>query len=196
VWFKTNANYSQEVIDGFNVGQPGNSVYTTLARDHSLIIADVTFGAGVPAVGFDLKSTANGSTTAGGAQTFLRRALLGHDQSRQFSNPLTTGGTTFQFAGFTSTNLITEIQFSSENLSPNLNLVLDNFLLAPQPPLPPIALAVQSGPGGIVLTWTNGDYRLQSAVEVTGPYADLPGATSPFTNSVDAAASFFRLRGN
>src|SRR5260221_14060632 len=33
VTFHTNANYGQEVIDGSNLGQPGNKVYLTVAGD-------------------------------------------------------------------------------------------------------------------------------------------------------------------
>src|SRR5436309_9324328 len=57
VTFHTNANCNQEVIDGFNIGAPGNKVYITVAADLGKTIADITFGRGVLAVGFDLKNT-------------------------------------------------------------------------------------------------------------------------------------------
>ena len=44
-----------------------------------------------------------------------------------------------------------------------------------------------------VLTWT-GPSALQSSTNVVGPYSDIGGATSPYTNLTSRAASFFRLR--
>ena len=45
----------------------------------------------------------------------------------------------------------------------------------------------------VVLTWPSG--FLQSATNVIGPYADVPGATSPYTNSTVAPPyKFYRLR--
>src|SRR5262249_46742791 len=43
-----------------------------------------------------------------------------------------------------------------------------------------------------VLRWT-GPGALQSSANVTGPYADVGGATSPYTNTM-AAPLFFRVR--
>ena len=46
----------------------------------------------------------------------------------------------------------------------------------------------------LILNW-NAPFILQSATNVTGAYADVLGATSPYTNSLGAAAQlFFRLR--
>ena len=61
----------------------------------------------------------------------------------------------------------------------------------------PAVLTVQPmlgiDPSG-VLTWT-GDFILQAATNVTGPYVDVPTATSPYTNSSSGLPrQFFRLR--
>ena len=46
----------------------------------------------------------------------------------------------------------------------------------------------------MVLNWT-GPWALQSATNANGPYADIAGAASPFTNLLSAAPKqFFRLR--
>jgi len=46
----------------------------------------------------------------------------------------------------------------------------------------------------IILGWS-GPWVLQTATNVSGPYSDLPGATSPFTNMITAEPwEFFRLR--
>jgi cellulose 1,4-beta-cellobiosidase len=46
-------------------------------------------------------------------------------------------------------------------------------------------------PGG-VLTWS-GAYKLQSASNVPGPYMEISGATSPYTNDLSLPQQFFRL---
>jgi hypothetical protein len=45
----------------------------------------------------------------------------------------------------------------------------------------------------VVLTWSN-VYFLQSASNIAGPYADVPGAISPYTNTAALPQQFFRLR--
>jgi len=48
-------------------------------------------------------------------------------------------------------------------------------------------------PGAIILTW-NGLYNLQSSTNVAGPYTNIVGATSPYTNAFNKAnALFFHL---
>ena len=54
-----------------------------------------------------------------------------------------------------------------------------------------------TAPGlGINLTWQCPDAILQSADSVNGPYADVPGAVSPYSVGVPAAAKFYRYRGH
>ena len=48
----------------------------------------------------------------------------------------------------------------------------------------------------LVLSWTNSDFHLQTAPLVTGSYTNLPGATSPYTNSFIGSQQYFRLQGN
>jgi hypothetical protein len=54
-------------------------------------------------------------------------------------------------------------------------------------------LSLQILGGQAVLSWTNPFFALESAPTVGGPYATIPGATSPYTNSL-SAAQYFRLR--
>jgi len=44
----------------------------------------------------------------------------------------------------------------------------------------------------VVLTWPSG-WSLQTATNVVGPYFDVLGATSPYTNSMTDPQRFFRL---
>ena len=54
-----------------------------------------------------------------------------------------------------------------------------------------------TAPGlGINLTWQCPDAILQSADSVNGPYADVPGAVSPYSVGVQTAAKYYRYRGH
>jgi len=54
-------------------------------------------------------------------------------------------------------------------------------------------LNVQYGSGGMALTWPS-PYILQWSLSVTGPYSDVPGATSPyFYNTTTNPQRYFRL---
>jgi hypothetical protein len=58
----------------------------------------------------------------------------------------------------------------------------------------PTLTASLAGRNAVVITWT-GSYVLQSALRAGGPYQDVTGASSPYTNGLPAApARFFRLR--
>jgi hypothetical protein len=48
----------------------------------------------------------------------------------------------------------------------------------------------------LVLSWTNAGFNLQTAPFVTGPFTNLPAATSPYTNPLTAPQQFFRLKLN
>jgi hypothetical protein len=45
----------------------------------------------------------------------------------------------------------------------------------------------------LTLTWGTG-FTLQSATNVTGPYQNVPGATSPYSVTMTKPTEFFRLR--
>jgi hypothetical protein len=57
---------------------------------------------------------------------------------------------------------------------------------------PPASLSIQFSGGDAILTWTGG--TLQSATNVSGPWDDIIGATSPRTNTPAAAQEFYRLK--
>ncbi|CAN5530900.1 hypothetical protein BH20VER3_BH20VER3_02860 [soil metagenome] len=149
VTFNSNGNYRQEVIDGFNVGQPNNNVYVTIASLTTGTLADITFGAGVSAVGFDLKNTASAGGTAGAVpQEFTISLFSGSATLGSFAVLTLPGGSLFSFAGFTSDSPITQLTITSTGLSPNLDVVLDNFQVSAQVPEPgTVALAVVGGLG-------------------------------------------------
>ena len=58
----------------------------------------------------------------------------------------------------------------------------------------PIPITTQATNGKIILTWGDPSFVLQSSTNVAGPYTDVSGATSPFTNSSGTGTLFFRLK--
>ena len=64
------------------------------------------------------------------------------------------------------------------------------------PNVSPVPLALQKVNNQLVLSWTNAVFGLQSASAITGTFTNLPGATSPYTNSITGAQQFFRLISN
>jgi len=69
------------------------------------------------------------------------------------------------------------------------NSAFENYSLLSSPV---VALNIQNFGGNVILTWPAG--QLQSAGQVVGPYANVPGATSPFTNTVSGTQQFFRVK--
>jgi len=63
--------------------------------------------------------------------------------------------------------------------------------------LPPsVQLDFQLLNNQLVLSWTNAGFSLQSAPALTGPFTNILGATSPFTNAFTGGQNFFRLKGD
>jgi hypothetical protein len=60
----------------------------------------------------------------------------------------------------------------------------------------PIPLNIQQVENHLVLSWTNPSFRLQSASAISGTFANVPGATSPYTNSISDPQQYFRLISN
>jgi hypothetical protein len=58
---------------------------------------------------------------------------------------------------------------------------------------PGIPLAIQLSGNSAQLTWNNGGYTLLAAPVVTGPYTNVPGATSPYSTPASGPRMFFRL---
>jgi hypothetical protein len=56
----------------------------------------------------------------------------------------------------------------------------------------PVRITLQTVDDQVLITWPAG--LLQSANEVNGPYADVPGATSPYAVPPSAAKKFYRVR--
>ena len=70
------------------------------------------------------------------------------------------------------------------------------FSLALPSGLAPIPLNITNKNHAAVVSWSDPAFLLQSATLVTGVYTNVPGATSPYTNTFSSATKFFRLRAN
>jgi hypothetical protein len=57
---------------------------------------------------------------------------------------------------------------------------------------PIVTLNIQATVNQVILTWPQG--TLQSASQVNGPFGDISGATSPYTNTVSGTQQFYRVR--
>jgi hypothetical protein len=63
---------------------------------------------------------------------------------------------------------------------------------ASEPTTPP-TLNIQRLGKKVVLSWTNAAFGLQSAPAITGTFTNVPGAASPFTNTLSGGQRFFRV---
>jgi uncharacterized repeat protein (TIGR03803 family) len=59
-----------------------------------------------------------------------------------------------------------------------------------------IPLNIQPINNAVVLSWTSSSFSLQAAAAVTGVYTNIPGATTPYTNTMTGPQKFFRLQAN
>jgi hypothetical protein len=55
-----------------------------------------------------------------------------------------------------------------------------------------VTISVQHSGNDIIVLWPQG--TLQSSINVVGPYTDVLGATSPYTNTVSGGQLFYRVR--
>jgi len=60
----------------------------------------------------------------------------------------------------------------------------------------PIPLSYQTLNNQLVLTWGNPSFALEAGPTVTGPFAIVASAASPYTNPISPLPKFFRLKAN
>ncbi|HEY1716785.1 MAG TPA: choice-of-anchor tandem repeat GloVer-containing protein [Verrucomicrobiae bacterium] len=59
-----------------------------------------------------------------------------------------------------------------------------------------IPLNIQTSGSNMVLTWGNPAFSLQAARTTADIYTNVPGAASPYTNTITGSQMFFRLQAN
>ena len=69
--------------------------------------------------------------------------------------------------------------------------------LVPTNTIPSMPLYIQRTPTNVVVSWWSvAPFTLQAAPSVNGPYTNIDGVTTPFTNSLDNPARLYRLKQN
>ncbi len=68
---------------------------------------------------------------------------------------------------------------------------LSNITLTGSSVPPP--LNIQGNGPTVILTWTNATFTLQAAPSSSGIFTNIPGAASPYTNTVTAPQEYFRV---
>jgi hypothetical protein len=58
----------------------------------------------------------------------------------------------------------------------------------------PNALTLKLHTSQIVLSWTNSAFTLQAGPAPGGPFTNVPGSISPYTNAITGSQRFFRLK--
>lgn len=58
----------------------------------------------------------------------------------------------------------------------------------------PTQMAIQMSAGSLVISWNPTNGILQSSTNVAGPYIDMTGQTSPYTNTFSEKQEFFRVK--
>jgi len=91
-------------------------------------------------------------------------------------------------------------QYTSSTSATNgyeLDILHYSGLVPGTPPAMVMPLQIQRAKTNVVLTWwVTVPFTLQAAPSVTGTYINIDGATTPFTNNIDSAAKFYRLKQN
>jgi uncharacterized repeat protein (TIGR03803 family) len=70
------------------------------------------------------------------------------------------------------------------------------ILSSSTPTVVPIALTNQVSGNTLLLGWNSSVFSLQSALSLTGPFTNVPGATSPYFVVMTNSQQFFRLQEN
>ena len=68
-------------------------------------------------------------------------------------------------------------------------ITVDVSSVAPSPE----PIVVQTEAGQIIMSWNQANFSLTSSTNVLGPYKQVSGATSPYTNDMTSGTMFFRL---
>jgi len=78
---------------------------------------------------------------------------------------------------------------TGQSYGPNQDFVTIKYSSSAPPP----RLDFQKLNNQLVLSWTNANSTLQSAPFAYGTFTNIPGAASPYTNSLTGSQRYFRL---
>ena len=154
------------------------------------------------AVGNTSGSTATGYQVAqdlnlGTAYTVVTRMVLGTDITTIWVNP-TNEASGFVTAGDPITNgTITVVSYAIREASGIGKMTVDNLIVgtnfASVLPVTAPVLHAANDPAGLILTWSNPAYFLQTAPTLTNTFVAVCPSTSPYTNTITGTEQYFRL---
>jgi beta-galactosidase len=116
-------------------------------------------------------------------------------------NASTVPGATYSWTGpngFTSTNQNPSLVKADQSASGTYSVTATVGGLASSPATvavtvnPPVAFSIQMLSGSLILNWPYGG--LQSATNIMGPWNDVNGGTSPYTNTPIGPQKFYRIK--
>jgi hypothetical protein len=114
-------------------------------------------------------------------------------------NPISENSTSVAAPDLPSTTAIGGIALREDTFMGDMAIAslkvgtsFSDVFTAPVAPTPEPLQAALVG-SSLVLSWTNSAFSLSSASVVDGTYTKISGATSPYTNSISGAQSYYRL---
>jgi hypothetical protein len=176
-WFGVNGGNNSQSIDGteslnaqFAAGTGLTGIGTRYTSGQVLIsgfLSDPGFT--------DPSGIATGVSYAGGTLRYTFNAAHSPEIVVGFTNPSASAGQTLSF-------------HTDDAPGSQLTLTRINYASA----VAPVTLSIARSGGNVILTWPNG--TLQQAPAVNGVYSNVLGATSPFTNAIQGAQGYFRVK--
>lgn len=129
----------------------------------------------------------------------ISRYNVGTGESKLWINPASEASTSVSATDLTTTTTIYSYAFRQEpgigSLSVDdirIGTSFSDVFTSVVPTAEPLNIQVVGSDA--VLTWATAAFGLQSAPVVTGPYANVTGATSPHTNAISGSEKYFRLK--
>jgi beta-glucanase (GH16 family) len=199
-------NLTASMVPGATYSWTGPNGFTSSAQNPS--IANATTSA---SGSYSVTATTNGCTSLAGTTVAVVNAIPGAPTAGN-NGPLWAGMTlnltvstvpeaTYSWTGpngFTSTSQNPTIASASTaacglySVTVTANACPSEAGTTTVTINPPAGLSIQCLGSDMILTWPTG--TLQSATNVSGPWNDVSGATSPSTNRAAAPQEFFRCR--
>jgi len=176
-WFGVAGGANNEAIDAtesLNLQLSGGAGLAGLGTRYTsgqLIISGFTSDPGFS----DPSGLASGISYSSGSLSYTFNQYRAPELVVSFTNLAASAGQTLSL--HTDGNAGSQIALTRINYAPSLGSV---------------TLSITKVGGNVVLTWPAG--TLQQSPTVTGNYTNVLGATSPYTNSVSGAQSFFRIK--
>ena len=170
----TTGAFSNLIVFAGNGGNSTNPLIgTAAATPAAAFSASPTSGSAPLTVSFNDTSTGT-----------ITNRLWDFGDSTSTNTTLTTLTHSYQSAGTNTVRLTVSGPVGTDTLARSGYIIVTN--------LGPVTLVIQPSGNQLQLTWPAG--ALQSALQVTGPYTNVPTATSPFTITPSNAAQFFRIK--